>query len=101
MPKYAATPELFQGSIEPPFMPCDLCDANGKIIDAYIKMADTDTGEVIQVMLDAQGNFRCDLAGDLMVEVKQYPAPLTVLPGGTSKNGLDEPIIVGNKSERE
>lgn len=81
MPRYAAEPDRYPGSLPSPIFPANFADRDGKVIDRAVAYVDTDLGIVIAHVLDRAGKPVYSLeVGCVQEVVELYRAPLTPIP---------------------
>lgn len=59
MPRYSNDHDLFPGTV-PPDGPTDFVDADGRLIDLFTVLVDTDTGEVLSQLFPEPGVLLCE-----------------------------------------
>src|SRR5687768_14710482 len=55
MPRFSTSPERFEGAVDPPYLPLDVVDADGNVVDGNIIYFDTDTGIVVSQVKEPGG----------------------------------------------
>lgn len=90
MPRYSCNTVKYPDTVEIParFIPCDVLDGDGVLVDRQIEMLDTDTGLVVAqaVFPDGQTQYDWDKGETVTVSFFAKP-PLTIIPRVTAVSG--------------